>query len=232
MQGGRKMKMTKTTGRMLWLSYSKKDPETDEVFPVNSSGFKMQIFALCTLWAIGSVLCMAVAANETNTHVGLWYLNKDLTAQARLENHRLTLTISNLGARVAYVRSTLFDTTCLKDNILSIRFADQSILGGFSSQYKLFSTGILGMGSNGYPVRWLALQPKEARSVEVDLLAALRAVNNEYIQNQVAHDEFSYVLFISMGPFEFLAYPETPATFKGKKTGVLIYATPWMHYQR
>jgi len=194
--------------------------------------FRLRVIAVCKLWAIGSFLCMAAAASETNTHVGLWYLNKDLTAQARLENHRLTLTISNQGARVAYVRSTLFDTTCLKDNILSVRFADPTILGGFSSQYKLFSNGILGMGSNGYPVRWLALQPREARSVEVDLLAALHDVHNDYVQHQLARGEFSYMLLISIGALEILAPNETPATITWDKSGGLIYATSWMHYKR
>lgn len=199
---------------------------------MKSSGLKFLVMAVCKLWAIGAVLLMVAAASGTNTHDGLWYLNKDLTAQARLENHRLTLTISNQGARVAYVRSTLFDATCLKDNTLSIRFADQTILGGFSSQYKLFSNGILGMGSNGYPVRWLALQPKEARSVEVDLLAALHDVHNDYVQHQMARGEFSYMLLISIGALEILAPNETPMTFTWDKSGGLIYAMPWMHYKR
>jgi hypothetical protein len=184
------------------------------------------------LFALGGFLSLAAEATEDDAHQGTWFLNQNVVAQVSLARHHLTLTLSNQSARVAYVRSTLFDATCLKDNTLSIRFADQTILGGFSSQYKLFSNGILGMGSNGYPVRWLALQPKEARSVEVDLLAALHDVHNDYVQHQMARGEFSYMLLISIGAFEILAPNETPATFTWDKSGGLIYATPWMHYKR
>ena len=132
---------------------------------MNSMISKAWASAACTWLALGGFFDLTVAATEDDAHQGTWYLNQDMVAQVSLARHHLTLTLSNQSARVAYVRSTLFDATCLRDNILSIRFSDQSILGGLSSQYKLFSNGILGMGSNSYPVEWLALQPKEARTV-------------------------------------------------------------------